>query len=1125
MIDKVIANLLVKLGMSTTGFDKGVGDAESRLSKASQTMGKIGTMMTAAVTAPIIGAGVAITKMAMQFEQGMAYIYTLMDNATIKSKNWEKELKDLGKTSSQSMQVLQTGMYDIISSGIKAGDSIKVLTAANKAAIAGMGSTSDAARTLTAVINAYGLEAEDANDISDILFQTVNYGVITFPELANVVGEVISTAATANIKFEEVGGAIATMTLSGVDANEAVTSLNQLLLNFISPSEQAKEAAEKLGFNLDATQLSTNGLGDSLTELVEKLGISTDELIELEMEGQSESEIMDTMAFRAGLTSEQFASMFENVRALKGVLALTKNDGKDFNEMLERMKDRTGTTDAAFEKISQTAQHKFQVALNNVKIAATELGQSMLPIATSIFDKVTQVSQGFSGMSDASKTTVLAFAGIIAAAGPLISSAAGVIKIMDGVRLALKTPGIGVAGTFGIIAAAAALAGFAIYKMYEEYRWNIEKTEKKIYDLQTAEKGLLKTREALAMASLGDEYNKAKQSNFEADKEQTKAIFETADAYPFLQDRVVRITKAYYDAAKAIKVKNEQYAKEAFLGKTDNWQEFGAKEIKALADIEKQYSELGKEALQLNEDMKTHGIDSYSEALIRGKDAIDLYGEKIPEVNSLLNDWANDTKLGIMSQQEFSSKTQELIIDMSKYIDTLKTLAATDDESNKAKGRAKEIQDEIIEKYGLTSQQLEKLAEYTKEFTANTGESNAVLAMTGEIFGTTGKDSEELATSFGLLGLSAEDAQQKIKSLYDTVFSVTMAEDDLQEAMWATDDALKEFIKSSKGLKKDSREYLQLQNDLTDTYAAEYSAIGGVIGITPGYLQSHDQIQKAIGKDIAQLWLYGDVNEKEWKEAVSLLGVSKTEMEGILESLEGKYDKSVIAKLKEMNDETALRWSDVVSIINQNATVDIPESFAQMGISYDTFISGPLENWKNMTGKQWAEALRKIGLDKNEIDKILIDLGYNLAELGRIEVTPKVGLDTSVFYTRFNAVKRTINESGIGIGAALGIRPYTGGVVSELGKLQSFAGGGYTGNANSAYPAVLHPNEVIFNPQQQARLLFRMANEGGPGSNSITNVYNISELVVREEADFRRVAEELNDMQQDTLTGIGVKNA
>jgi len=101
--------------------------------------------------------------------------------------------------------------------------------------------------------------------------------------------------------------------------------------------------------------------------------------------------------------------------------------------------------------------------------------------------------------------------------------------------------------------------------------------------------------------------------------------------------------------------------------------------------------------------------------------------------------------------------------------------------------------------------------------------------------------------------------------------------------------------------------------------------------------------------------------------------------------------------------------------------------------------------------------------------------------------------------------------------------------ISQMG----YAGGGLIKaqsglniSGGNAVPVIIHPPEVILNKEQALNVLWNLANQpkvSGGVSNSIVNNFNISELIVREDADIVRIAEELKDMQDIKYRGAGIK--
>ncbi len=425
-----------ELGLDTSPLAQGVARSKALMDEAdralsakakaiSKSLGDIGKTLSLQVTAPLSLMGGMAAKTAMEFETAMANVWTIVDAGKDTIAAMGKEVEALSFELPQTAKQLADGLYQVISAAIPAQDAMGVLEVSARAAAAGLSDTFTAVDAVTSVLNAYGMEAERAGIVSDIMFKTVERGKVTFPELAQNLGDVVSTAATAGVSFEELGGALATLTKVGVRAPEAVTALNQAILTFIDPSDEAAKLAKQLGIEFNATSLATKGLYGVLQD-VQK---ATDGNIEM------------------------LSALFPNVRALKGVLGLLRQDMGLFRDDLDAMRTSLGATDKAFEKQAQTGAHAMQLFKNQVSALARAFGDEIIPMLVSMMEKVEPVIQAFRDLPTPMKQTIVQFGLLAAAAGPVMLALSGIIGLLSG------PAGIVV----GAIAAAGAIVGLARY--------------------------------------------------------------------------------------------------------------------------------------------------------------------------------------------------------------------------------------------------------------------------------------------------------------------------------------------------------------------------------------------------------------------------------------------------------------------------------------------------------------------------------------------------------------------------------------------------------------------------------------------------------------------------------------
>lgn len=344
---------LTNLGMSVASA---IDAAAQKAVQGARRMAAFGVGTTLAFA----GMGLAAAK----FETNMKNVQTILDTGISGHAltNLNKQILEMSTQFPQTANQIAEGLYNIVSSGFSsAADATKVLTAATMAASAGLTTVEASGMAITSVLNAYGLSADHAMDVSDALFQTVNLGVVTFEELTGTIGDVVGTASAASVGFDEMGSAIATMTLSGISANEAGTSLNRLIQSIIDPSEELSSAFRTMGYESGATALKQDGL----REVIEKLRIASNGNI------------------------ESLLRWFPEIRAARGALALMSAEGTNYARVaagIENAQGRAGATMRAFNIQAQSTSAAWQRFQNTLQAAAISIGQYFLAPAKVLID-------------------------------------------------------------------------------------------------------------------------------------------------------------------------------------------------------------------------------------------------------------------------------------------------------------------------------------------------------------------------------------------------------------------------------------------------------------------------------------------------------------------------------------------------------------------------------------------------------------------------------------------------------------------------------------------------------------------------------------------------------------------
>ena len=314
-------------------------------------------------------------KAGMEFGDEMANIQSIADNLDMGKvrRNLLGLNANLGKSTN-----LANSFYYAYSAGMRGTERDLVrFTASMSRGAKAVGSEQvpymDAATT---TINSYGLAIKDAGMINDWFYQIVKQGKAVGPELAQGLGMIVGTASQAGISLDELGSGLATLTQI-MPTSQAIVGLNQSILAFVSPTKEAKEVAAELGIELTASALKSKGLVESFKEIEEK----------------------------AGDNVEALSAMFGNVRAFRVAAQLAGEQGEKFGDILEKFKDKAGTSLEAFEVKVKTTGQSWRNAMVDWNKSLIDLSDAIDPVSRKIAEMISWVAQNRGAMVIAGAVT------------------------------------------------------------------------------------------------------------------------------------------------------------------------------------------------------------------------------------------------------------------------------------------------------------------------------------------------------------------------------------------------------------------------------------------------------------------------------------------------------------------------------------------------------------------------------------------------------------------------------------------------------------------------------------------------------------------------------------------------
>lgn len=286
------------------------------------------------------------------YETSLAKVGTIADLGKLSIQKLGSQITDMSNTMGIAATDIAEATYQAISAGQDTANAVAFAGQAAKLAAAGFTSTTSAVDILTTALNAYGLSADQADHVSDVLLTTQNLGKTSVDELSSSMGSVIPLAAAYNVSVENLSSGLAVMTANGIATAEATTYTKSML----------------------------NELGDTGSSVGKILQQQTGKsFAQLSADGKSLGDVLQVLYDSVGGDSTAFAGLWSSVEAGTGALSLASGGTDKFNGVLAQMVDSAGATDTAYQTMTDTFQHSMESLQTTAENLSIDLFEAMEP--------------------------------------------------------------------------------------------------------------------------------------------------------------------------------------------------------------------------------------------------------------------------------------------------------------------------------------------------------------------------------------------------------------------------------------------------------------------------------------------------------------------------------------------------------------------------------------------------------------------------------------------------------------------------------------------------------------------------------------------------------------------------
>lgn len=818
------------------GFEEGTDQASTAIDALAQALVAAG--VTASVKA-ITDALMGCTQASMEFETAMAKVGTIADESQKPLGDMRNEILALSGETGKSVGELAEATYQAISASVATENAVDFVGTANKLAVGGFSDTTTAVDILTTAINAYGMSADDAAKISDVLITTQNLGKTSVAQLGASMGMVIPLAAAYNMDLEDLSASYALLTANGTQTAQATTYV--------------KAALNELG--------STSSVVGST--LKKKTGKTFAELM---AEGNSLGDVLQVLADSVDGDTTAFNNMWSSSEAGVGMLSILNSGTSKYNSLVQAMEGSTGAAAAAFEKMSETgefAQQRFQNATKNLKIA---IGDELAPVLMELQQSGADAMEWATEFVKEHPEVVAAVTALAAALAVLAAALVGLLvvqqvqKAFDAFAVALLANPVGAVAVALTALTAAAVAFGAVMKdrtsesvknrkaidqckdSYDELKDSMEEHAKERKESIKSAKTEAATYQNLAdkLYELADKTNKTA-----SDKAQMNTIVDQLNgAMPELGLSIDETTGALNREKSAVDAVIDSMKQQALA---NAYQEQANKAASDLAEAQIQLSE----AEEVLNDLRSQAV------------------KKINEHNAAVQD-------GTESVQEMASSYAAAGEPVDKYALQLNALS----------GQIKEQKEVVAGLQGTTSEadeRYKKIAEKAYEYKTAVEESNQGVADSAT------EMSDEVKQAYEGMKTSIQNSLKGIVNEYEEFSGdKEISAEDIIKHMHSSENAANQWVQNMKtlagragdGMTKELYDHLlelgpqsanlvkactEMTKPQLEEYARSFSATSGeAVEASTEELSAISANWENAGQEIAQK--AGEAGEKSGKE-------------------------------------------------------------------------------------------------------------------------------------------------------------------------------------------------------------------------------------------------------------------
>ena len=269
-----LLNLVAKLTMDSSGFDKGLSSAKTAVSslgtgikKGFATVTKVTAVAVTAASTAVVGFGKSAVTAGSQFDTSMSQVAATMGKSTDEIKDLREFAKKMGSETAFSASEAADALNYMALAGYDSKTSMSMLPNVLNLAAAGSIGLAEASDMVTDAQSALGLSLDDTSKLVDKMAKASSKTNTSVAQLGEAILTVGGTAKNLKGGTTELSTALGLLADNGVKGAEGGTALRNIILSLSAPTGSAAKALKALGVEVFDEQGNMRDLESIFTDL------------------------------------------------------------------------------------------------------------------------------------------------------------------------------------------------------------------------------------------------------------------------------------------------------------------------------------------------------------------------------------------------------------------------------------------------------------------------------------------------------------------------------------------------------------------------------------------------------------------------------------------------------------------------------------------------------------------------------------------------------------------------------------------------------------------------------------------------------------------------------------------